>query len=278
MSEPLFSRSEKDDSFKYAQTIVDYFTCCARRLSPMLSAYCLIMQECGIQADDPISVAGASIAYDIDAGIGAGAENAYHNSQHLCEVLVCTFALGQTTALSQRELALVHLAALIHDFHHDGGQNTHPFRLEKIAIDRASPYLENAGISKEEQKLLLALVLATEFDEGTAYARACFAFHFEEGTEPDIEIAETALSILKKNRSASLQAMILIEADILPSVGLTVRHAIMVSQRLEEEWGITFNAQSKVDFIEDAITNSKISQFYWPNMRTIRDQYLLRLD
>lgn len=265
-----------DDSFSSAKSIVEYFTYCAGLPSPLLDVYHMIMDGCAIRADDPIRNAGASIAADIDSNIGAGDQNAYHNGQHLCEVLLCTVAIGRTTRLTKREQALVHLAALIHDFHHDGQLNENPFRLEKIAVNSAVPYFEKACMAEEEQHILFALVLATEFCEGAAYARNCFEYHFEDGLEPNSISSQNELTLLKKYPKITLQALTLIEADILPSIGLTINHAAVASERLEQEWGIKLTPQNKADFIENAIKNLKVSQFYLPNMGLIRDYYLAK--
>lgn len=264
----------KTNSFDSAKTIADYFTYCATLPSPLVSVYRMVMEECGVKADDPIVTAGMWIAADVDSNIGSGDHNAYHNRQHFCEVLLCTIPLGRATLLTKREQALVHLAALIHDFHHDGKQNRTPFRLEKIALANAMPYLEKAGMSDQEQQVLSALILATAFDEGTAYARHCFEYHFEEGGDPHAITTGKEMQLLAESPSISLQAMVLIEADILPSIGLTIDHAVKVSERLEKEWAIKLSPWSKARFIEEATKSLKVSQFYLSNMRSIRDYYL----
>lgn len=263
-----------DDSLLAAKSIVEYFSYCAALPSPLQLVYSMAMDECAIPTEDPIRTAGICIAVDIDSSKGVGDENAYHNSQHLCEVLLCTVAIGRTAALPKRELALVHLAALIHDFRHDGQSNGSPFRLEKLAITSAAPYFDNACMAKDERQIISALVLATEYDEGAAYARKCFEYHFECGPEPAAIASQDELLLLKKYPKISLQALTLIEADILPSTGLTIGHASAVSDRLEKEWSIELSPQSKAGFIDLAIKNLKVSQFYLKNMQFIRDHYL----
>lgn len=265
-----------DDSFSSAKSIVEYFAYCAGLPSPLLDTYRMLMERCSIQADDPIHIAGTFIATDIDFNIGAGDQNAYHNDQHLCEVLICTLAIGQTTELTKREQALVHLAALIHDFHHDGQPNRVPFRLEKIAVNSAEPYFEKASMAEEERQIVSALVLATEFCEGTLFARHCFEFHFEEGIDPKLITSQNELNLLKNYSRIALQALTLIEADILPSIGLTINHAAMVSKRLEKEWGVELTPQDKTDFINSAIKTLKVAQFYLPNMVAVREYYLAK--
>ncbi|RYE99723.1 MAG: extracellular solute-binding protein, partial [Oxalobacteraceae bacterium] len=103
------------------------------------------MQVTDVAPADPLHRAGMAAARDIDAGIGAGVPEGYHNARHYCEVLLCALAIAQLATLARQEQALLLLAALLHDFHHDGGKRLYPFHHELYSLEAASPYLESAG-------------------------------------------------------------------------------------------------------------------------------------
>jgi hypothetical protein len=272
---PPFQQTD-DDALSAAASMVECFDYFAALLSPLNAAFSAAMDACHVREDDPLRVAGLALAADIDAGIGAGRDNAYHNGRHFCEVLLSTVAVAALAGLTQREKALVHLAALVHDFHHDGQANDTPYRLEKLAVEKTRPYLQRAGMSPPEQEIVSSLILATEIDTGVMFARHCHA-------ENDAALrlmppnVQTELALLEQDPRVALQAMVLSEADILPSVGLTIPHADIVSTRLEEEWGKALSPQSKIDFIDHFVDELKVAAFFMPNVYAIRQHLLAKL-
>src|SRR5690606_8242650 len=100
------------------------------------------------------------------------------HARHFRDVMLCTLYLTRLAKLPPRPAALLVLAALVHDFHHDGHDDgSQPFRLETLALERAAPYLRRAGVTPDEQALLSAFVLATNAARGWPFARACLLAH-----------------------------------------------------------------------------------------------------
>jgi hypothetical protein len=266
-----------DDAVSAAAAMVACFDYFAALPSPLVSAFSAALDACDLDPDDPLYVAGVAIATDIDAGIGAGGQNTYHNGRHFCEVLLSSVAVAGLAGLTSREKALVHFAALVHDFHHDGKSNETPHRLEKLAVAKTLPYLQRAGVSALEQSIVSSLVLATEIGTGVIFARRCYAGDFSDLPKTFPAQIRAELALLETDPRVALQAMVLAESDILPSVGLTMEHADIVSKRLEQEWGKTLGPQNKIDFIDHFVGELKVASFFMPNVRALRQQLLSRV-
>jgi hypothetical protein len=136
---PPFQLNTEMDPAEAGKSITEcigYFTSLPAPLTSVLSA---AIQVAG-NPTDPLYDAGMAIARDIEAGVGAGLGNEYHNKNHLCEVVLCAVAISKLASLSQHESALLFVAAVAHDFHHDGLANVQPYRLESLAAIEAEPY------------------------------------------------------------------------------------------------------------------------------------------
>lgn len=270
LQSPPFRRRDAESAASAATAIVRCFDYFFALPSPLSTAFAAAMNDAGIQADDPLHRAGKAIARDIDAGIGVQSTNSYHNSKHFCEVLLGTIFVSSLAALESRERGLVYLAALMHDFHHDGLPNGTPFRLEILAIQKALPYLEQAGMSLNELEQIAALVLATEADAGLPFARHCYAGFFDQPIDAMSKKLPDELILLQHDPRLALQAMVLTEADILPSVGLTPEYAEAVSNRLEAEWQQAMSADDKIEFMDNVVGELRVSVFLMPNVREVR--------
>lgn len=223
----------------------------------------------------PLIVAGRHLSWAIDHGEGASIDNPYHNAQHFCEVLMCAHFLSLLVDLDIHTRLEVVLAALIHDFHHDGLPNDlTPFRLERRSVNQAMPYLTEAGIPEMQRRRISALVLATEMVNGLAIALACHAYHIEGASQPTIHVAAPEMAKLVESSIAARQALILCEADVLPSVGLTIEHAICLQDKLSLEYGIPLQKADKLRFISGIFPGFVIGTFFQPNVERLR-QFLL---
>ena len=60
--------------------------------------------------------------------------------------------------------------------------------------------------------------------------------------------------------------MLLCEADVLPSLGLTLSHALRLQDRLAREWGRQLPADDKLRFIDDVVATGVIGDFFLPNV------------
>jgi len=231
----------------------------------------------GAREETPLIVAGRRLAEVIDNGVGAGHRNAYHNVQHFCEVMLGAYFLSLLADLDKNSRLEVVLAALIHDFHHDGTVNGPiPFRLERKAVNESTPHLVDAGVSELQRRHIAALVLATEMVHGRAIAHACHEHHVRASPRPEIHIAAPELAELAEDPIVARQALIIREADVLPSVGLSLEHALQLQDRLSIEWGVPLSPEDKLRFITKTFPGFIIGTFFQPNVERIRLSLLQR--
>jgi len=230
----------------------------------------------GLDPLNPLITAGSCIAAEIDCGVAGRARNAYHNSQHLCEVVLCSLFLARQAGLSQTRQARVVVAALVHDFRHDGTTNAgQAFRLEHLAVAAARPYLVGSGVAPDEIEHIAAIVLATDVMRGVPYARRCLRFLQRIGPRPE-QLAEATgdlspLGRLATDPEAAFEAVLVAEADLLPSVALTEEHSLLCQQRLVQENGrVGAGPAEKLAFLDQQVGGFLVSGFFEPNFNRLR--------
>ena len=115
------------------------------------------------------------------------------------------------------------------------------------------------------------LVLGTESTVGVPFARKSLA-HFTEGEPlPDVPKAEPRLAILREDARLARQAVLLAEADLLPSVGLTVCYGEFTQANLAREWGRAMTALDKLFFLEKIFGDFVVRRFFSPNVARLKD-------
>ncbi len=228
-------------------------------------------------ADPALAEAARAIAHAIDAEASAHDRQPYHSRQHFCEVMLAASTLIQVHQLPSRMAQLLLLSALIHDFRHDGKPNL-DFRLERASVERATPHLAAAGVGAEARRRLTALVLATEPCHGVRAARLAHEFHAAQRAAPSLGEVPAELRLLLKDVQLSRLAMLLCEADVLPSVGLTFAHAMRLQDLLAKEWERDLGPNDKLLFLEDVLSAQVIGPFFLPNVLAIRQELAKRVD
>jgi hypothetical protein len=233
----------------------------------------------GIAADAPLARAAATLAAEIDAGVGDGRANPYHNAQHYCEVMLSALYLSGHADMTPLERARLVAAGLAHDFHHDGRTSIGmPFRLERLAETAAMPYFEMAGVDSQERARISCLILGTETTAGVPFARACHA-HFTQGKPlPAVPPVEPRLGLLTGDAALARQAVLLAEADLLPSVGLTVYYGELTQSNLSREWGRPMTAVDKVFFLDRVFGDFVVGRFFSPNVARLKDAMRRKAD
>lgn len=240
--------------------------------------YAVITDRLAIDLQSPLIIAGRSLAQAADTEAFAE-NNPYHNSQHYCEVMLSSYFLSLLAGMDDQITAEVVSAALIHDFRHDGKANGDiPFRLERKAINEAAPYLIHANVTHEQQRCLAALVLATEHLNGVNIAHACYSHYTQGHALPKIPEVAIELEVLCTNPVKSKQALILCEADILPSIGLTLEHALQLQDKLSLEWGVRLRFEDKLQFIDHNCRAFIAGSFFNTNVAKLRLAMLHRLE
>lgn len=258
------------DAAAVARDFVRCYETLAQVPDPVQACFAAALDAAGLFPEPPLCRAGMQIARDMDAGVGAGKANAYHNTQHFCEVLLNALYLGRLAASEVQDTREILLAALVHDFHHDGTTNgTIAFRLERLAADATMPYLEAAGVPHDESLRVTSLVLATELMTGMHFARQCH-LHFSAGApRPSLERIPEPLATLAADARLAREAVIVGEADLLSSVGLTVRYGELQQQKLSEEWNKPLGADHKLRFL-DLFDEFAIGRFFSPNLQALK--------
>ncbi|MGI4849282.1 MAG: hypothetical protein ACRYGK_14250 [Janthinobacterium lividum] len=286
LDQPPFRLVPGMDAHATAQQIVASINWFEGLPQPLPAAFSSAMETIGLAPQDPLCRAAWEVVGEMTRGVGAGAGNAYHNVQHFCEVMLCTLYIAQLARLTQREQAQVLVAALLHDFHHDGCVNgVNPFRLELMACARAERYFRQAGMDVEEQARLRALILCTEITVGMPTARNSYARHFLDGDSsasdtwlrPGPGSPRPEMSALAIDARLALQAVILGEGDLLPSFGLTVAHADRNEARLAAELKQPLGPLNKIAFIDHCLKEFLVASFFSPNLRRIRQANVERL-
>ncbi len=189
-------------------------------------------------------VAGERIAADFDRNLGVRPENTYHTPLHTAEAMLSAHVLAHAGARQEAftptgdEHALLVLAALIHDWYHDGSAgDLAPFQMEMLALDAARPYLGDITLSQLTR--LELMVLATDQRGPNLLARHILTWHRtgQASATPEIADSYTALAPLLRPehaRTAELAAL-LRDADLLPFVGLTPDYAVMQTTQVSDE-------------------------------------------
>jgi hypothetical protein len=254
-----------------AQQIVACFDIAVALPQRVTRCFQAAMDAAGIEHDDVLFRAGEAIARDIDAGIGDGAGNPYHNSRHFCEVLLSALYLSLLAPLQQPGQAQLLVAALAHDFHHDGTSvRGTPFRLERVAVDATLPYLQAAAVPQDACQRIAIMILATEVSAGVPYARRCYRHLFDGAEKPAAPEMEPRIVALAADPALALQALLLTEADVLPSVGLTVAYGELSQVHLSREWGRELGPADKLFFLEHVFGDFIASRFFSPNVELLK--------
>lgn len=270
LNQPPFQQRPEQTADAVAAHFMAAFALLANQPRALSESFAAILGAIGAAADNPLAIAGRNLAQDIDSGIGAGLGNAYHNRQHFCEVMLAAGFLSGAEGLDIDDRLAVVFAAMTHDFHHDGTNNgPTPFRLERLAYSAARPYLQAAGVDEARQEAIGALILATDVMHGIPVARASMAFHRQPASRPEIPSAAPELARLFDSRKLSRQALLLCEADILPSIGLGLDHALHLQDCLAREWNKPLGLEDKRRFIQDHFPGFVIGTFFQPNVERL---------
>lgn len=257
--------------------IVETFNFIAKLPGKVGLTFTAITDQLAIDRYHPLITAGLSLAQAVDTEAYTF-NNPYHNSQHYCEVMLSSYFLSLLSGVNDHEITEVVLAALIHDFHHDGKPNRKiPFHLERKAIKKARPYLTRGKVTQAQQRHLAALILATETSQGVNVVHACYAHHTQGHSLPKIPAVAIELEELCNDPVKSKQALILCEADILPSIGLTFDHALHLQHKLSLEWGVCLGFEDKLNFITHGCRTFVVGSFFNSNVEKLRLAILHRL-
>lgn len=240
-----------------------------------------LLEGYGFGEDHPYAKAALPIAAAIEARDTPQPVNPYHNAHHTLEVVLNAHYLAARNdvvaikiRLTPREHALLCLAALIHDFEHDGTMNgKQRFRLEQLAIDTAAPYFQAAGISGEDQAAIKVMVLATDPAGPNLYMKALHSQAFYQAAAPEPATAFAELAPLAQDLRLLRLAGLLNDADLMSSAGLSLDYARRQSDKLGAEGGRYLDCNDMLRFLNHIVGGSFTTgagRFFNLNMSLIK--------
>lgn len=206
----------------------------------------------GLPADDP-AAKGALMATILGE---VKNELKYHGNEHYRKVLFHVIRMIVTHnnihgddewKLGNDEIALLLISGAIHDLGHEGGDNMRdgiytPGYMEQKAFDMAKPYFEELDMDRDHTGILETLVFCTDItffagdDSPCVRMRSIYDYYFSD--EKDDKILNYIIGKLRRfdeNPRLSLIAMILHEADIATSAGLSYDQSIRETINIMEE-------------------------------------------
>lgn len=229
-----------------------------------------IADDLGAPLDVALDRACEAVASTIDADARRFDRHPYHNRQHFCEVALTAYILCLLGQHDSRTTQLLLLAALVHDFVH-AGTSSEAFILERASVEEVRALLEKAGLGPTEMRRLTVLVLATDPSMGAEFVSAVCRAHAAGGpasTPPPAGARE--LGDLGVDPGLAELARTLCEADILPSIGLNMAHAMRLQERLSREWARPLSVRDKLDFVDTVLARGLIGAYFLPNVQAMR--------
>jgi hypothetical protein len=212
----------------------------------------------------------ASVLADLDH------DNAYHNSHHFREVVILLSLMidafmklhEMKVALTKNDIMMMLTAAAMHDFAHDGRGNFidgmhSPSRMEKKSFNQAKDFLAIAGASRDQRDILELMLICTDVsrvEAGRSPSGFCRdAFHAHENNATDMIAVPEMLKPLLKDRKLSLMAMMLCEADMGLSAGLSYDFAKEMTRLVASESTVLSPSPTTLHGFMDAICHGGFS-------------------
>lgn len=185
---------------------------------------------------------------------------AYHNNAHYFKVTLHAVRLvfahnrifkGTRSCLGKPEMAMVVAAAAMHDLGHRGESNIidrkyHAARLEIRSFDYASPYLRQCGFNDsmlDDIKIMLYTTDASPFGDPISPSnqmRAAYEYHYgTSDADEDLNLGDD-LKVLEEREMLCMLCMLLHEADLMNSCGVSYEFTCHESILIGREMGKDF--------------------------------------
>ncbi|MAS87350.1 MAG: hypothetical protein CMH30_05165 [Micavibrio sp.] len=214
----------------------------------------------------------------------------YHNNDHFKNVFVSATFLSKIHQLHEGvvfktdNLALLFITAFIHDFEHTGVGNTVdgvyvPYYLEKKSYLAAAPYF--LSLTSDELEVIYAFLMATDVSPRKSGMSAAFQVRqiFREGALKETKVSfamDDELMIFSKDIELCFLAIVLQEADILPSAAFSYDSLSTFSQKLKEETDRDFTSpKAKLFFIDHILGKGFVApataKLFNDKIKNIRD-------
>ena len=260
----VFKNFASDGPLQRAESLTGIFKQLeASQFGLVRATYQTAIQALELPMDHPLAQAGMDIARLIDSPPGTinygGHGNAYHNRNHMFEVLTGTTALislhvekNCSPPLDVEDKLLLLTAAVAHDLDHNGkgngmGANRKPLLTEQHSIDLAKPIIRARYSESETDRFekdfarFETLIAATDIGGGKTVAAFFEDFaryqaqHVKEPPQAPAPELEKFANALKRFPALPEMCLIMQDADIIPSIGLTCEWAQKQDARMASE-------------------------------------------
>lgn len=222
----------------------------------------------------------------------------YHGNEHYRKVLFHAIRLvvahnnifkGTEHALSGDDITVLLTASCIHDLGHEGGDNLKegvyaPGYMEQRALDLALPYLEAVGLDRELVGQIETIVFCTDITFFAGENSPCLRMkklykHFFWGDDSE-DVSMMMMGKLRRyedNPKLVRMAMLLHEADVGSSAGLSYEQTIKETINIMEERGLKIaGPQTVLAFLREQLGETMFTeaakQVLGPVMATVIDQ------
>lgn len=185
----------------------------------------------------------------------------YHGNEHYRKVMFHTIRLlaahldgdfPYQPLLDRDDVLKMLIAAAIHDLGHEGGDNMRdgiytPGYMEQKSFDILRPYLEALGLERDFWGAIETIVFCTDITFFAGENSPCVRMkkiyrHFFMGGGPEGEDVESMmigkLRLFEDNPKLAVMAMLLHEADIATSAGLSYEQSRLETISIMEERGV----------------------------------------
>lgn len=222
----------------------------------------------------------------------------YHGNEHYRKVLFHTIrmiAVQKDLPCEKNKMTMgdnakiLMIASAIHDLGHEGGDNLRdgiytPGYMEQKALDMVSPYFEKLGMDYDQSKILQTLVFCTDItffagdNSPCVRMRRIYDYYFiDDSNEEVLNYIIGKLRLFEDNPDLALMAMMLHEADIATSAGLTYEQSIKETIDIIEERGMkSAGPRVLLAFLQEQLEGKMKTEsakiLFGPAMDAIMDQ------
>lgn len=223
----------------------------------------------------------------------------YHGNEHYRKVMFHVIRLMVThqalqdekaIKLSEAQIIQMLIAAAIHDLGHEGGDNMRdgiytPGYMEQRAVDIARPYFQALDLDRDLLAEIETIVFCTDItffageNSPCVRMRKIFDYFFVGNvTEDDIGMMMIGkLRRFDENPALSMMAMLLHEADVGSSAGLSYEQSRVETMSIMEERGVmTAGPKMLLAFMTQQLNGNMVTPagraVFGPAMQTIMEQ------
>lgn len=206
----------------------------------------------------------------------------YHGNEHYRKVLFHSIRLVSThnhlfrdtnRAFSRDQIAILLAGSCVHDLGHEGGDNLRdgvytPGQMEQYALNIAKPYFRALGVSDNDIGDIETIVFCTDITFFAGDNSPCirmkkiYKHYFWDDEREDVSMMMMGkLRRYEDRPRLVLMAMILHEADIATSAGLSYEQTVKETINIMEERGVkTAGPKTVLSFLREQLGETMFTE------------------